>query len=161
MDEHLGKPLRHQTVAAMIDHLRAPSNDGNPPLPEANALFDTARLSDIGDPDAEATLVSMFLDQAAERLPQFKQAIDTADAARLQALAHALKGAAATVGAERMSKLCDDLCELSADTVTPKSAEIYLQLVHVLMDTGAAMNAYVKERVRAEPRLKPRGTLRP
>jgi hypothetical protein len=48
----------------------------------------------------------------------------------------------------RAHETSDDLRQLSADVVTPQAAEIYLQLVHAPLDTGADMNAYIKEMAR-------------
>jgi two-component system, sensor histidine kinase and response regulator len=143
MDEYLAKPLRLQTIETLIGRLPEFRSAGRQ-SPDADTVFDSAQLSDIGDPDTEAALVSMFLDQASERLPQFKEAIDAGDDDRLHKLAHGLKGGAATVGAIRMAGLCGALCKLEAGENRPKAAEVHRQLADVLLDTAAAMHAYVE-----------------
>jgi hypothetical protein len=47
-----------------------------------------------------------------------------------------------------MSKLCGDLSELSAYTCHSQAAESVSQLVHALLGTVVAMNAYIKEMAR-------------
>jgi HPt (histidine-containing phosphotransfer) domain-containing protein len=76
-----------------------------------------------------------------------RRAIDEDAAETLRQLAHGLKGSAATVGACRMSELCDALGKLAAAGHTSGADEIHLELVDALRDTAAAMNTYVKETI--------------
>jgi HPt (histidine-containing phosphotransfer) domain-containing protein len=143
MDEYLPKPLRLQTVSALIDQLPELGADPVTPVSAAGPCFDPAPLSDIDEPDTEATLIAMFLDQAVERLPELETAIEQGDADSLRKLAHGLKGSSATLGACRMTELCDALCKLPADRVTAQAKQIHLELREALVQTGAAMNLYI------------------
>jgi CheY-like chemotaxis protein len=145
MDDYLAKPLRIPELAALVRRLPSLAGDDARRPRQRGGRFDAAALSDIGDPETEAALVSMFLEQAARRLPELRQAIDGADAERLAELAHGLKGTAATVGARGVSELCDALGQLAAEGITPRATEIQLDLVDALQDTRAAMNAYIEE----------------
>jgi two-component system sensor histidine kinase/response regulator len=147
MDEYLSKPLRIPEVQAMIGRLPTLAADTRQEAPDTSKMFDPAPLSDIGDRETEATLVTMFVDQAAGRLPELRRAIDEDAAETLRQLAHGLKGSAATVGACRMSELCDALGKLAAAGHTSGADEIHLELVDALRDTAAAMNTYVKETI--------------
>lgn len=115
-------------------------------LPSAGGSgFDPASLSDIGDPDTQATLVSMFLEQVAVDLPELRQAIDAVDTGRVDELCHDLKGSAPTVGARRMSELCAVLDGVAASDISREGLELAPELIDAVMLTGAAMNAYIDE----------------
>ncbi|MGA2926020.1 MAG: Hpt domain-containing protein [Solirubrobacteraceae bacterium] len=144
MDDYLSKPLRLQTLAAVIDRFAQlrPARE--------HSLFDSSALTELGDLAAQAALVEMFIDQTAERLPALRGAVDGADAARLGRLAHGLKGSAASVGANRISALCDALCELANTGITSRAAELHLQLFDAFADTSAAMGAYLEQTAHLE-----------
>ena len=148
MDDYVAKPLRVQTIQALIDRL--PGLGGRrPPAPAApggdddGELFDPSLLSEIGDRRTEGMLVAMFIEQASKRLPALASAIAAGDSQRLHSLAHGLKGSAATVGANRMSELSRQLCELGEAAPVPATTELHSRLVDALAQTSAAMNAYV------------------
>jgi two-component system, sensor histidine kinase and response regulator len=146
MDDYVAKPLRVQTIKMLID--RIPSlGAGEPPTPattDDGEVFDPSPLAEIGDPHTESMLVTMFVDQASERLPALAGAIAAGDGERLHSVAHVLKGSAATVGAIRMSELSRQLCELGeAEPLSPAAADLHRRLVDALAHTSAAMNAYV------------------
>jgi two-component system, sensor histidine kinase and response regulator len=144
MDDYLTKPLRLRTLQTLVGRIPglAPGNDAPPQQPDS--FFDPAPLREIGDPETEAALAVMFLDQAAERIPALQAAIDGQDAERVHRLAHGLKGSAATVGAVRMSELSRDLCELAAGGVTATAAEIHTELAEALSATSTALSGYIE-----------------
>ena len=149
MDDYVAKPLRVQTVKALIDRIPGLSagEAAGPEAPATNAddgdLFDPLPLAEIGDPRTESLLVTMFVEQASQRLPALASAIAAADAERVHSVAHVLKGSAATVGATRVSELSRQLCELGDDIASPAAADLHERLADALAQTSAAMNAYV------------------
>jgi two-component system sensor histidine kinase/response regulator len=160
MDDYIAKPLRLQTVEALIQRLPAlraagPSPRSATPAAISDPIFDPAPLGEIDDPETEAALAMMFLDQATERIPALLEAIETPDHERLHSLAHGLKGSAATVGAHRMSQLARTLCEIAeaaraataADDptgpISPHAAEVHTQLANALNQTRTAMDTYI------------------
>ncbi|HEY5427785.1 MAG TPA: PAS domain S-box protein [Solirubrobacteraceae bacterium] len=145
MDHYLTKPLRLKTLEALIGQVPALGREERPAVHEVDGLFDPSPLGEIGDPQTEAALAVMFLDQATERLPALMGAIESADAERLHALAHGLKGSAATVGAIRISELSRVLCDLAADGVTPAAAEIHVELADALSATSIAISGYIEK----------------
>jgi signal transduction histidine kinase/HPt (histidine-containing phosphotransfer) domain-containing protein/ActR/RegA family two-component response regulator len=152
MDDYLAKPLRIQTLTAMIKRLPGagtpdgPSPPADPSPPAEIAVFRAAALeSSIGDPEAQAALVSMFLDHVAEVLPEVGHAIETADGERLVDLAHGLQGSAAVVGASRIVELSGALRQAAADGLGAQATETYLELVDALPETRVAMTAYIEE----------------
>ena len=62
-----------------------------------------AELETVGGPALVARLVSMFLDDAPDRLAQIDRGITAGDAVMVARAAHRIKGGAATVGALRVS----------------------------------------------------------
>ena len=146
MDEYLTKPLRIQTLQELVERVpglglrQSPTGPGDA---AGGSIFDPAPLSEFGDPETEAALAAMFLDQAAERVDALSDAIRSADPDRLHSLAHGLKGSAATVGAARMSELSRELCELAKQGVTDGAAEVHDRLAQALDQTSTALNEYI------------------
>jgi HPt (histidine-containing phosphotransfer) domain-containing protein len=138
MDHYLSKPLRRRTIEDLLGRLAelgaAGDHDGCPDV------FDPGPLQEIGDPETEAALATMFLDQSADRLPAIRAAIAADDAPRLHGLAHGLKGSAATVGATRMSEIARALCELAAAGKTSGAVELHGELDDALAQTSAAFD---------------------
>jgi two-component system, sensor histidine kinase and response regulator len=138
MDHYLSKPLRRRTIEDLLGRLAelgaAGDDDGCPDV------FDPGPLQEIGDPETEAALATMFLDQSADRLPAIRAAIAADDAPRLHGLAHGLKGSAATVGATRMSEIARALCELAAAGKTSGAVELHGELDDALAQTSAAFD---------------------
>ena len=114
MDDYLSKPLRRQTIQDVLGRLPEFRPAGPAVADPACEVFDPAPLQEIGDPETEVALATMFLDQSADRLPAMREAIASDDAERLHGLAHGLKGSAATIGATRMSEIARALCEIAA-----------------------------------------------
>ncbi|MGH2915297.1 MAG: response regulator [Solirubrobacteraceae bacterium] len=143
MDDYMSKPLRQQTLQTLIERTPTLMLPGSPPRA---AVFDPVPLSELDDPDTEAALAVMFLDQAAERVPALLTAIQARDASRLRALAHGLKGSAATVGATRISELSNSLCALAdGGSVPAEAADVHTELADALSATSRALSEYVHQ----------------
>jgi HPt (histidine-containing phosphotransfer) domain-containing protein len=111
--------------------------------PETGSHFDPTNLDELGDPEVGAQLAQMFLDEASKRVLGLLEAIEADDAERVHALAHALKGSSATVGAMRISELSRTLCDLSGADVTAGAAEMHGELTVALEQTGVALARYI------------------
>jgi HPt (histidine-containing phosphotransfer) domain-containing protein len=61
-----------------------------------------AALQEEGQPDVLAEMVGLFVDETAGWLVEARNAVDSGDVLALSRVAHSLKGACATLGAERM-----------------------------------------------------------
>ncbi len=143
MDDYLSKPLRRHTIRDVLGRLPefTPADDA---VTEATCeVFDPAPLQEIGDPETEVALATMFLDQSAERLPAMHEAIASHDAGRLHGLAHGLKGSAATVGATRMSEIANELCEVAAAGRTSGALELHAELADALAQTRAVLSGHI------------------
>ena len=93
----------------------------DPPAPESDlAVFDIeqALLVTGGDVDILRRVTDMFVETLPARLGQFEAAFSTSDQTEMKRLAHATKGAAASVGAPRLTEAAFDL-ELSARDGSP------------------------------------------
>jgi chemotaxis protein histidine kinase CheA len=113
--------------------------------PDHGVSFDPTQLCDIGDSQTKAAILSLFLDQAGERCSQLQEAIAREQADTLGKLAHGLKGSAATVGAVRISELCDELCHRAAGHgIDRRVAEIHHLLVVDLAKAGVTIHRYIE-----------------
>ncbi|HLH66624.1 MAG TPA: ATP-binding protein [Solirubrobacteraceae bacterium] len=142
MDDYLAKPLRLHTLQALIE--RRPQLRACRTAPRPADLLDPAALSQIGDAQTEAALAVMFLDQAAERVPALRGAIEQGDAELVHELAHGLAGSAATVGATRLTKLSRRLCELASRGELSRAAGVQAELADALGATSAVLGAYAR-----------------
>jgi len=72
-------------------------------LPEVPILDRAAVLERLGgDEDMLQTFLDLLLEQATAELPKLTEAVQQGDAKRVEHLAHSLKGAAASLSAERV-----------------------------------------------------------
>ena len=143
MDDYLSKPLRRQTIRDVLARLPQLRPAGAPALAATGDVFDPGPLQEIGDPETEGTLATMFLDQCAERLTAMHDAIAEDDPDRLHGLAHGLKGSAATVGATRMSEIAKALCEIASAGATEGTLELHAGLTDALAQTRTALGGVI------------------
>jgi CheY-like chemotaxis protein len=141
MDDYLSKPLRRQSIRDLLGRLSELGAAGQDD--DSCDVFDPGPLEEIGDPETEAALATMFLDHSAQRLPAMREAIAAGDAPQLHGLAHGLKGSAATVGATRMSEIARELCELAAAGQTSGARELHEQLAEALAQTSAVFQDHI------------------
>ncbi|MGH2889357.1 MAG: response regulator, partial [Solirubrobacteraceae bacterium] len=146
MDDYVAKPLRLGTLQELIRRIPELTGEPEPGRTPDESVFDPAPLRELGDPQTEAALAVMFLDQVSERLPALAGAIRAADGVRLRELAHGLKGSAATVGAIRISELSRALCELAEHGSIGEdgaAAEIHGRLSAAFDATSIALGDYL------------------
>ena len=143
MDDYISKPLTSDALAAVISRTigsgpSKPTQDtadqtAYTPLP---ALIEPSALADIcrGDEEQRRELVSLFLQRSGAALHQLQASLEARDEDALHRVAHELKGSSATVGALRMSAVCD---RLAAD---PSAAPALLpEIQHLLHLTSDAL----------------------
>jgi HPt (histidine-containing phosphotransfer) domain-containing protein len=90
------------------------------------AVLDSLRqLTQPGEPDLLADVLSLFLTDAPGRLDAIVAAAAEGDAAALHRSAHTLKGAAGAIGATALQLACRELEELAKRPgVAPGSADL-------------------------------------
>lgn len=90
------------------------------------------RAIDARRPGFLSRIVAVFLEEAAARIEEMREATGAGDRARVNRAAHTLKSSAATLGATRLSALCGDLQDATradgaavpAGRVEPIAAEL-------------------------------------
>jgi two-component system sensor histidine kinase/response regulator len=110
MDAYLPKPVAAQALFDLIESVpdgRQPS-DGDP-----SALLsldvDQMRRRLGGDDELVADVIRLFLEDCPARVDAIAAALEAADATQLRTMAHALKGSASTLSAQRVVKAAQTL----------------------------------------------------
>jgi CheY-like chemotaxis protein len=108
MDAYLSKPIDPDTLYATLEHEPAPTPATAPaeaaPQPVTPIDRDQLMTRLGGDEQLLTDVVRLFLIDCPERLSAIKSAVDGRDADGIRTTAHALKGAAGSLAADR---LCD------------------------------------------------------
>ncbi|PXW93554.1 hypothetical protein C7444_11965 [Sphaerotilus hippei] len=130
MDEFLSKPVRRQELAMVLARLcpRAPAVDAGriaaPVAPPLAELIDDSVVAELGEifsgPACQAMLGRFFADRAASYASTLA-ALEAGAAQRWSAPAHALKGAAGTLGFMRLAELAQRI-EVDGAAWTPERA---------------------------------------
>ena len=125
MSDYIAKPLRGEELAAVLE-VWLPGDAGlrTARIPQAPVSYATvggdgdvpildlptfARLADLGDAQFVERIVRLFLADAAERVAQVDDAIDSGDVMRLRAALHALEGICGNVGATALDRRAREL----------------------------------------------------
>lgn len=91
---------------------------------DVSSLLMLRRLQQPGQPDRVGRIVDRFLEETTERITTLRAAVAADDPRRLEQTAHALKGAAGTVGAHELQHLALQLEQLGRDGRTTGAAEL-------------------------------------
>jgi PAS domain S-box-containing protein len=124
LDAYLSKPLREEALIAALSHwLPGRARGTTAPPPELALSEPTSRVYDQekirrlcrDDPARIAEMLDLFVTSSEDLIEQLTQALNTNDLAQIARLAHQLKGAAAYIGAEEVTRLAAEL-EAAAKT---------------------------------------------
>jgi CheY-like chemotaxis protein/HPt (histidine-containing phosphotransfer) domain-containing protein len=128
MDDFLTKPIQHQALRAAI---------------EGSGAIDWRRIESLKpfDPDGSmvAGVIASFLGDAPGRIAAIRGAQAAGDAAGLAAAAHALKGAAANIGAERLQDRLTGIEMLAREGRPQEARKAVDALEESLADARAAL----------------------
>jgi CheY-like chemotaxis protein len=115
MDDYLSKPIDPARLYALVE--RTPTASAPADADEEATTFDQAALLRRlgGDKALLGDVVRLFLEDCPDRLAAITAALDGGDTERLRAAAHALKGAAGTLSATRLSAIARTIETLAAD----------------------------------------------
>jgi two-component system sensor histidine kinase/response regulator len=143
MDDYVAKPVRAETLYAVLDRFMQPARpaeDAPAAAPVANtATMDTLDRSVIGKLRAleqsggfefVGAAIAAFLRDAPARLADMHAGLARADAQQLEAAAHSLKGAAASLGATGVASLCEQLEQAPALPDLAQCAVLVERLEH-------------------------------
>ncbi len=151
MDQHIAKPVQ-------IDELRAGCLNLGLLISErddsAASSADLAAEVPLLDPGVfaagaagyrrtKARHAAALVEQATVRLPEMWRAANAGDAASLSRLGLALKARADTVGAARISFLCDHMSEAAAESTVANAVLFEAPLRQAVAETGTAISAWV------------------
>jgi CheY-like chemotaxis protein len=105
MDDYVSKPLDPAALAGTLRRCLA-SGPGADPLAGADASEMLGRLAELdrATPGLGQRIAALFVDDSAQRLAELAAALDRDDPVGVAAIAHAICGSAANVGAKRMKK---------------------------------------------------------
>lgn len=119
MDDYLSKPINPKELGERLNHWlplskRTEDEDSGTIKIIKTKVFDQQALIERIDGDEELleTILEMFVENIPDRLDAIKTAIDNNDITLLKREAHSLKGAAATISADRITELAQQLEEL-------------------------------------------------
>ena len=112
MNDYLCKPVDAATLAHLLDRwvgridrvAASPSPDAKTTEPPSDQVFDRAGLDDrlMGDERLIEETLAVFLDDTSDRIEVLKERVASGDASGAGEQAHAIKGAAASVGGEAL-----------------------------------------------------------
>lgn len=83
------------------------------PVLDVSALDRLRHLNEPGQPDVVAEVLTIFCEDAPARLQAIAAAAHAGDGPAVQRAAHTMKGAAATIGASRLQRVCRDVEDLA------------------------------------------------
>jgi CheY-like chemotaxis protein len=117
MDDHLGKPVRGEELAAVLERRLRDGAGLQPPAAAASLLAERlealARLGEATGEDVLAQVAESFLQQGTKNLAVLRESLARDDGAAFAAAAHSLAGSSGVLGAVELSVGCAELEELS------------------------------------------------
>ena len=123
MDDYIAKPVRLQELRARLERWSGPRAEVDP-----HVLLSLRAYRVPGEPDPVTRIIDLFLRDAPARVSRIRTALQENDARALREAAHALKGSAGTLGAQRIEELCaeleDQASSASAENLQGSSARV-------------------------------------
>jgi len=106
-----------------------------------------AHLEDLGStPDFLERLVGVFVADSLSLLAKMESAVAARNFGEFRAHLHAMKGSAASIGTERLTRMCTSLGKLSESELRLQSTRLVASLEEEFAQGRAALESYVKER---------------
>ena len=94
-------------------------------------------------------LVNVFVTDSAGILARMEQALATRDYHEIRSLLHALKGSSASIGTDRLTRLCGSLGGLTDAEVRVQAPSVHRRLVEELAAARSQLEQHVQERRRS------------
>jgi signal transduction histidine kinase/DNA-binding response OmpR family regulator/HPt (histidine-containing phosphotransfer) domain-containing protein len=151
MDEYVSKPVNPRHLEAILDRLtQVDTGDPRPetlaspaqsPAPPAPLVFDREELIDrvMGNEDIALRVADRFVTDIPLQLAALSQAVEGADSDRACALAHAIKGAAANVSANSLSRLTASLESAARQGDMRRAREVFGEVNKEFINASAAL----------------------
>ncbi|NJL20336.1 MAG: response regulator [Leptolyngbyaceae cyanobacterium SM1_3_5] len=144
MDDYLAKPFRLQDLAQLLD--RYPRRPSIEPLLDPQVLQNLRSVEARGVPGFVRRMVETFIEVAPRLLSDINEAIAQFDSRALELAAHSLKSMSASLGANALAKLCQQL-ETLGETANLTEAESIATAVQQEFDR--VQPALIQERDRS------------
>ncbi len=131
MDDFVPKPVRLDDLRAALERVgearqySKKATDEMVPMLSRSIIENLRALGRPGEPDVYGALAGMFLEEARDRIAALEHAVANFDAASLESLSHGLRSSCATIGVERMARVCIEL-ETAGRTSSFESARVAL-----------------------------------
>ena len=123
MDDHLSKPFSQQTILAMLERWmpQAASTQSQAAELAARATAKAAevldrrvldQLSNVrtnGKPEMLARVINLYLVESPKLIQKLKHAAGAGDAPQIERSAHSLRSCSANLGANTLSRYCEDI----------------------------------------------------
>ncbi len=164
-DAFLTKPFEAADLFATLDRLRgqrhAPQEVARAPSGSAGEPEDLdlleSRLGDLGA-DSLGRILGLFQDAAPRHLDRLRACVAAGDVPSLRREAHTLKGAAAVIGAKRLSDGATAIERAADDLVAARAAVAHMEAV--VADSLAAVEVFARRHnvPIAKPRSRPQET---
>jgi two-component system sensor histidine kinase RpfC len=144
--------LRTLTAATGREPLRAapgrlapaPPTDAAPPVISVETL---SHLEELGStPDFLERLVGVFVSDCLTLLGKMEAAVATRNFGELRAHLHAMKGSAASIGTERLTRLCSTLGKLSDAELRLQGAALMKSLKEEFAEGQGALERYLQDK---------------
>ena len=125
MDDYVSKPVSTENLTEIMRQY-PPSTTRH----EESVIIDRAVFSNLWKILGEDTpeLTRSFLDETDQLLTEMRRALDLGDWDSLDKAAHTLKGSSATIGANGLSKICQQLQALSDSDSYDQATEKFTEL---------------------------------
>jgi CheY-like chemotaxis protein/HPt (histidine-containing phosphotransfer) domain-containing protein len=154
MNDYLTKPVVPAALINMLQHwlnstpLRTPL-----PYPETPGNLDTSILRQLEadtDPIALHRIIGLFIDETRNRLERITGACRIRDWRRIQYEAHALKSAAATLGAKQLHRHAQQLDEACNSGDRKRSLLLADSIASVALPALEALSSYADQHFKAK-----------
>jgi len=122
LDDVLARYLRPAT--ACVDGVNEAAKTPGGGSSEADAIDWQDLMNRIGDEEVIREVISKFFEDNRDRLGQIALAVERADIEALKFHAHGIRGAAASIGAKRLSEAAMQLEVVAGDGITRRTAEL-------------------------------------
>lgn len=149
---YISKPVRGNVLLKTLDSalLRNQEPDRGPVLENAVAVMDLGRIKELEtycrNTDAIDSTFKEFMDDARDRLRKMREVFWSGESHLIQEHAHAIKGSAEFIGAQRVAQKCSELQKLDISALA-EQGEDHLHIVeNELQAFSARYNALCLER---------------
>ena len=130
MNDYVTKPVKTEELQAALGRWQ--------PAPAVKHAFDLGQLRDAGDDDLDemqATLVALFLDQAAELMPRLADAVTDGSASEVNVVAHKLTGSSASCGMAAMVTALRELEQMGRTGDLTAAAAVHQRVLSAFDET--------------------------